>query len=115
MRIFEDESDDLFDVRQTILGHVQQGGDPSPFDRLQATRFAARCVEFLIEQAQQPEPAGAFIGMEAGGIALHSLEEIPKMVDKDNQRPKQQWWLDLRPIAKLMSQPMPSWQMSNEQ
>ena len=113
--IFEAESNGLFEVRQTILGHVQQGGDPSPFDRIQATRFAARCIEFLIEQAQQPEPAGAFIGLEAGGIALHSLEEIPKMVDKDNQRPKQQWWLDLRPIAKLMSQPMPSWQMSNEQ
>ncbi len=113
--IFEAESNGLFEVRQTILGHVQQGGDPSPFDRIQATRFAARCVDFLIEQAQQPEPEGAFIGLEAGGITMHSLEEIPKMVDKDNQRPKQQWWLEVRPIAKLMSQPMPSWQMSGEQ
>jgi len=111
--IFEAESSDLFEVRQSILGHIQQGGDPSPFDRIQATRFAARCVDFLIEQAQQPEPAGAFMGLEAGGIALHSLEELPKLVDKDNQRPKQQWWMDLRPIAKLMSQPMPSWQMNN--
>ncbi len=66
--IFEAESNDLFEVRQTILGHVQQGGDPSPFDRIQATRFAARCIDFLIEQAQSPEPAGAFIGLEAGGI-----------------------------------------------
>ena len=76
--IFEAESNGLFEVRQTILGHVQQGGDPSPFDRIQATRFAARCIEFLIEQAQQPEPVGAFIGLEAGGIARHSLEEIPR-------------------------------------
>jgi 6-phosphofructokinase 1 len=113
--IFEAESNDLFEVRQSILGHIQQGGDPSPFDRIQATRFATRCVDFLIEQAQSPEPAGSFIGLEAGGITLHSLEEIPKMVDKDNQRPKQQWWLEVRPIAKLMSQPMPSWQMSGEQ
>jgi 6-phosphofructokinase 1 len=113
--IFEAESNDLFEVRQTILGHVQQGGDPSPFDRLQATRFAARCIDFLIEQAQSSEPDGAFIGLEAGGIVMHSLEEMPKMVDKDNQRPKQQWWLEVRPIAKLMSQPMPSWQMSDEQ
>ncbi len=112
--IFEAESNGLFEVRQTILGHVQQGGDPSPFDRIQATRFAARCVDFLIEQAQSPEPEGAFIGLEAGGLTVHSLEEIPKMVDKDNQRPKQQWWMDVRPIAKLMSQPMPSWQMEHE-
>jgi 6-phosphofructokinase 1 len=112
--VFEAESNELFEVRQSILGHIQQGGDPSPFDRIQATRFAARCIDFLIEQAQQPEPAGSFIGIEAGGITLHSLEELPKLVDKDNQRPKHQWWMDLRPIAKLMSQPMPSWQMNNE-
>jgi 6-phosphofructokinase 1 len=113
--VFEAESNELFEVRQSILGHIQQGGDPSPFDRIQATRFAARCIDFLIEQAQQPEPAGSFIGIEAGGITLHSLEELPKLVDKDNQRPKQQWWMDLRPIAKLMSQPMPSWQMTSEE
>ncbi len=113
--IFEAESNGLFEVRQTILGHVQQGGDPSPFDRIQATRFAARCMDFLIEQAQAPEPQGAFIGLEAGGINLHSLEDMPKMVDKDHQRPKQQWWMDLRTINKLMSQPMPSCQMKSDE
>ncbi len=112
--IFEAESNDLFEVRQTILGHVQQGGDPSPFDRLQATRFAVRCIDFLIEQAQSPEPEGAFIGLEAGGITWHSLEEMPKLVDKENQRPKQQWWMDVRPIARLMSQPMPQWQLEQQ-
>ncbi len=111
--IFEAESSDLFEVRQSILGHIQQGGDPSPFDRIQATRFAARGIDFLIEQAKVPEPAGCFIGVEAGGINLHTLEDLPKLVDKENQRPKRQWWMDVRPIAKLMSQPMPSWQMNN--
>jgi 6-phosphofructokinase 1 len=112
--IFEAESNDLFEVRQTILGHVQQGGDPSPFDRLQATRFATKCIDFLIEQAQSSEPESAFIGLEAGGVVLHALEEMPKMVDKENQRPQQQWWRDVRPIAKLMSQPMPSWQLDQK-
>jgi 6-phosphofructokinase 1 len=32
--LLEKEGGDLFDVRQAILGHVQQGGDPSPFDRI---------------------------------------------------------------------------------
>jgi 6-phosphofructokinase 1 len=34
-------------VRNTVLGHVQRGGSPSPFDRVLATRFgvhAVRCV-----------------------------------------------------------------------
>lgn len=35
------------DVRVTVLGHIQRGGSPSPFDRILATRFgvaAADCV-----------------------------------------------------------------------
>jgi 6-phosphofructokinase 1 len=105
--LFEEEGGGLFDVRQTILGHVQQGGDPSPFDRIQATRLAARCVEFLIENAQTEAPASAFIGIESGGIQIHNIEDMARMIDQVNQRPKKQWWLDLRPIAKVLAQPSP--------
>lgn len=34
--LFEEEGQNLYDVRQAILGHLQQGGDPSPFDRIQS-------------------------------------------------------------------------------
>jgi hypothetical protein len=30
------------------------------------------------------------------------------MVDIENQRPKEQWWMELRQIAKIMSQPEPN-------
>jgi 6-phosphofructokinase 1 len=105
--LFEEEGGGLFDVRQTILGHVQQGGDPSPFDRIQATRLAAKCIEFLIENAQSDSSISAFIGMEAGGIQIHNIEEMARMVDQTTQRPKKQWWLDLQPIAKVLAQPGP--------
>ena len=36
-----------FDVRVTILGHVQRGGRPSGFDRLLATRMGVKAVELL--------------------------------------------------------------------
>jgi len=36
-----------FDLRVTILGHVQRGGAPSAFDRLLATRLGAAAVERL--------------------------------------------------------------------
>ena len=35
------------DVRVTILGHVQRGGTPSPFDRLLATRYGVAAVEMI--------------------------------------------------------------------
>ena len=105
--LFEEESKELFDVRQAILGHLQQGGDPSPFDRIQATRLAAKCIEFLIEQAGQTPPGGAFIGIKAGQVKFFSLEDLPRMLDTVHKRPKEQWWLDLRPIARLLAQPGP--------
>ena len=108
--LFEEEGKGLFDVRQTILGHVQQGGDPSPFDRIQATRLAAQCIEFLIENAQTHETISAFIGIEAGDIQIHPIEDIAYACDQVNQRPKKQWWLDLRPIAKVLAQPAPTCQ-----
>lgn len=35
------------DVRVTILGHVQRGGSPTPFDRILATRFGVAAVELI--------------------------------------------------------------------
>jgi len=35
------------ETRYTILGHLQRGGGPSPFDRYLATEFAASAVELL--------------------------------------------------------------------
>lgn len=37
------------EVRVTVLGHVQRGGSPSPFDRILATRFGVEAVRLLAE------------------------------------------------------------------
>ncbi|ACX52345.1 phosphofructokinase [Ammonifex degensii KC4] len=37
------------ETRVTVLGHLQRGGSPTPFDRLLATRFGAAAVNFLME------------------------------------------------------------------
>jgi len=44
-RIFAAEGEGLFDVRTVVLGHVQQGGDPSPFDRVLAARLASGAID----------------------------------------------------------------------
>lgn len=101
--LFEEESHTLFDVRTAILGHMQQGGNPSPFDRVQATRLATRCIEFLSKEAENNSCAGAFIGIQGGTIKIHDLEDMPRMVDAQHERPKEQWWLDLRPLVRQLS------------
>jgi 6-phosphofructokinase 1 len=102
--LFEEEGGDLFDVRQAILGHLQQGGDPSPFDRIQATRLAVKCIDYLIEQASQTLNNSAFVGLQEGQLQFLPLEDWPRLIDVEFQRPKTQWWLSLRPIAKRLAQ-----------
>jgi 6-phosphofructokinase 1 len=106
--LFEEEGKDLFDVRPAILGHLQQGGDPSPFDRIQATRLARLCLEYLIEECDQNSKEIAFIGLQNGQIKFHDMRDFDRMVDFECQRPREQWWLKLRPIAKLLAQPGPN-------
>ncbi len=112
--LFEEEGGDLFDVRQAILGHLQQGGAPSPFDRIMATRLATRCINYLIEQCENGLSEGAFIGLQGKDINFHHLDDFSRMADMQNERPKEQWWMSLQPIVKLLSQPEPKYKYNVE-
>ena len=103
--LFEEEGKDVFDVRPAILGHLQQGGDPSPFDRIQATRFARLALEFLIQECEKGSKQSAFLGLQNGQFIFHDMRDFERMVDIEYQRPREQWWMDLRQIAKLLAQP----------
>jgi 6-phosphofructokinase 1 len=100
--VYEEEGKELFDVRQAILGHLQQGGNPSPFDRIMAIRLADRCVNFLIENALKNDPQCASIGLSEGNLLFTDLQDFPRLVDMDIQRPKNQWWLSLVDVAKSL-------------
>jgi 6-phosphofructokinase 1 len=60
-----------FDLRATILGHVQRGGTPGLFDRLLATRFGAAATQCLANGVQ-----GVLVGLREGDIAFTSLSEV---------------------------------------
>ena len=103
--LFEQEGAELFDVRQAILGHIQQGGNPSPFDRIQATRLASQSIEFLLSEIDNPVPAAAMAGLIGGEIKFSSIYDFPRLVEPGYKRVKQQWWLRLLPIVETMDQP----------
>ena len=60
-----------FELRVTILGHVQRGGSPTFFDRLLATRLGAAAVEQL-EQGK----CGTLVGSVGGEIATTPLADV---------------------------------------
>jgi 6-phosphofructokinase 1 len=107
--LFEEEGGSLFDVRISVLGHLQQGGNPSPYDRILATRLASKAIDFIESHYQKgsSEASAACVGLLSGNTQFTPLYEIPRLIDEKNQRPKEQWWMELRPIAKLLAQPGP--------
>lgn len=60
-----------FDLRTTILGHVQRGGAPTAYDRLLATRLGAGAVAALARGEN-----GVLIGMQQGGVATTPLAAV---------------------------------------
>jgi 6-phosphofructokinase 1 len=67
---FEQHKDRLgFDLRMTIIGHVQRGGTPSAVDRILASRLGAAAVEQVVKGN-----FGNLVGIIKGDIALTPLQ-----------------------------------------
>ena len=49
LRDYVEENLEGYDVRVSVLGHMQRGGSPSCFDRVLASRMGVKAVETLIE------------------------------------------------------------------
>lgn len=67
------------EVRVTVLGHIQRGGSPTPFDRILATRFGVNAAD-LIGRSD----FGKMVCLRAGQIVAVPLQEaigVYKTVD----------------------------------
>ena len=49
LKDYVDEHMSYYDVRVSVLGHMQRGGSPSCFDRVLASRMGVKAVESLLE------------------------------------------------------------------
>lgn len=108
---FEAGSQNKFNVRKSILGYLQHGGDPSPFDRNLATRLAVSCMKRLIDYANANKKDCLYAGLGTNGdksiIKFTGFDrfdgEMDMDKDKDKRRPKVQWWTDFKAIADKLS------------
>lgn len=58
------------DVRVVVLGHLQRGGSPTPYDRLLATRFGAAAVNAVVN-----EVFGEMVSLQSQEITTVPLAE----------------------------------------
>lgn len=70
------------EIRVTVLGHLQRGGDPTAFDRLIATRMGVRAVELL-----EAGESGLMVGIESNKVVTHPIsyawENYQKLSQED--------------------------------
>jgi 6-phosphofructokinase 1 len=102
-RVFDQESQGLFDAREVVLGQTQQGGAPSPFDRILGTRLAAHSIDWLSNQIGSASPGAAVIGLSEGKVRVRPLRDAEELADWEHRRPLQQWWMQLRPMIDVLA------------
>lgn len=69
-----------YDVRVSVLGHMQRGGSPSCFDRVLASRMGVKAVESLLDGK-----SNLMVGLLNDKIALTPLEKAIKGQSKINK------------------------------
>jgi 6-phosphofructokinase 1 len=80
-----------FEIRLTVLGHVQRGGKPLAFDRLLATRLGAGASQRLVDGE-----CGMMVGWQNSQLTLTPLEEAVAFQKEIN--------VELRELSKIMEQ-----------
>ncbi|XP_034836312.1 ATP-dependent 6-phosphofructokinase isoform X3 [Maniola hyperantus] len=106
-RLYSEEGKGLFTARMNVLGHMQQGGSPTPFDRNMGTKMAAKCLHWLVETIQKGPARGAdsacLLGVVKRQYKFTPLEELKAQTNFAQRIAKQQWWMKLRPLLRILA------------
>ncbi len=65
------ERNNYFDIKVTILGHLQRGGAPSYFDRVLASKMGLAAVEGLLAGKKD-----CMVGIRNNAMVYNSFNEI---------------------------------------
>ena len=90
LKDYVDENMEGYDVRVSVLGHMQRGGAPSCFDRVLASRMGVKAVESLLEGK-----SNYMVGLINNIMELTPLENAIKGKTKIN--------LELLRVSDIMS------------
>ncbi|XP_049632260.1 ATP-dependent 6-phosphofructokinase, platelet type [Suncus etruscus] len=110
-QLYSEEGKGVFDCRKNVLGHMQQGGAPSPFDRNFGTKISARAMNWITQQLKGKGAGQKFdtddsicvLGINKRDIIFQPVVQLRDETDFEHRIPKEQWWLKLRPLMKILA------------
>lgn len=108
--IIREEAHDRFESRESIPGHVQQGGVPSPMDRCRAVRLAIKCIQHLEQygrnahnRVKKDPNSTSVIGIQGSEVVFTPMKTLEEQgTDWPNRRPKIAHWLAMREVADIL-------------
>ncbi|KAM9337358.1 ATP-dependent 6-phosphofructokinase, platelet type isoform 1-T1 [Symphorus nematophorus] len=122
-QLYSEEGKGVFDSRKNVLGHMQQGGAPSPFDRNFGTKISAKAMQWvtkkLVETFRQgrvfanTEDSCCLLGMRRRALVFQPVVQLKDETDFVHRIPKEQWWLKLRPLMKILAKYKTSYDVSD--
>ncbi|KAM7400087.1 hypothetical protein PAMA_004674 [Pampus argenteus] len=122
-QLYTEEGRGVFDCRKNILGHMQQGGAPSPFDRNFGTKVAAKAIQWITRTLKESykggrvfansEDTACLLGMRRRALVFQPVSQLRDETDFVHRIPKEQWWLKLRPLMKILAKYKTSYDVSD--
>ncbi|KAM6953813.1 ATP-dependent 6-phosphofructokinase, platelet type isoform 2-T2 [Aplochiton taeniatus] len=122
-QLYSEEGRGVFDCRKNVLGHMQQGGAPSPFDRNFGTKISAKAMQWITKKLNETYRQGrvfantedtcCLLGMRRRALVFQPVVELKDETDFVHRIPKEQWWLKLRPLMKILAKYKTSYDVSD--
>ncbi|XP_067308783.1 ATP-dependent 6-phosphofructokinase, platelet type isoform X2 [Pseudorasbora parva] len=122
-QLYTEEGKGVFDCRKNVLGHMQQGGSPSPFDRNFGTKIAAKAMQWISKKLKEfyregcvfanTEDSACLLGMRRRALVFQPVVQLKDETDFVHRIPKEQWWLRLRPLMKILAKYKTSYDVSD--
>ncbi|XP_056290228.1 ATP-dependent 6-phosphofructokinase, platelet type isoform X3 [Pseudoliparis swirei] len=122
-QLYSEEGRGVFDSRKNVLGHMQQGGAPSPFDRNFGTKISAKAMQWVTKKLLETfrhgrvfantEDSCCLLGMRRRALVFQPVVDLKGETDFVHRIPKEQWWLKLRPLMKILAKYKTSYDVSD--
>ncbi|KAI1816148.1 6-phosphofructokinase [Poronia punctata] len=111
--IIREEAHNRFESRDSIPGHVQQGGVPSPMDRCRAVRLAIKCIQHLEKfgprASDTPDKitkdplSASVIGIKGADVVFSGMQDLEENeTDWKNRRPKSVPWMSMKSVVDIL-------------
>ncbi|OGM46552.1 hypothetical protein ABOM_004601 [Aspergillus bombycis] len=112
--MIKEEAKGRFESRAAVPGHFQQGGKPSPMDRIRALRMAIRCMQHIegfsgksAEEIAADELSATVIGVKGSQVLFSPMGGANGLeateTDWARRRPKDEFWLGLQDTVNILA------------